>query len=51
VEYCIPYDIGILEEIGIQVEFRILWNTAEDIIRYGARKKWDRSEDTVVVYI
>jgi hypothetical protein len=31
VEYGIPYDISIPEEIVIQEEFRIMWNTAYDI--------------------
>jgi hypothetical protein len=31
-EYGIPDGIGIPDDIGIQVEFRILWNTAYDII-------------------
>jgi hypothetical protein len=44
VEYRIQYDIGILEEFGIpeefdiHVEFRILRNTAQDIILYEAQK-------------
>jgi hypothetical protein len=38
VEYRIPYDIGILEEFDIQVEIRILRNTAQNIIRYEAQE-------------
>jgi hypothetical protein len=47
VEYDIPWntvfhgirDIGILEEIGNQVESCILWNTAQDDIRYAAQEE------------
>jgi hypothetical protein len=51
VEYRVPYDIGIPEEICIQVEFRILWYTASIFFDMKRVKKKDRSEDSIVLQI